>query len=71
MNDFIKWMIKACISMVAWVFILSIRWNGRPIFYHANELFVQNSIVRAVDSEFAELWWRLTSKGEEARERTM
>lgn len=71
MNDLMKWFFKALLSMVVWVFILSIRWDGRPIFYHASDLFVQNALVRAVDSELAELWWRVTNKGEEAKEKAM
>lgn len=71
MNDFMKWLFKALTSMIIWVFVLSIRWDGRPIFYHANDIFVQNALVRAVDAELAELWWRVTHKGEEAKEKTM
>ena len=71
MNDFIKWLFKALISMILWVFVLSIQWNGRPIFYHANDILVQNSLVRAVDSEIAEIWWQVTNKGEQAKEKAM
>lgn len=71
MNDFIKWLSKVLLSMVVWVFLLSIQWEGRPIFYHANDLLVQNAVVRAVDAELGEIWQRLTEKGEDQAEKAM
>ena len=59
MNDAVKWLLKVLLHAVLWVFILSIRWDGRPVFNYANELLVQNSLVRAVDDELGDLWVRL------------
>ena len=60
MNDALKWLLKVLLHAVLWVFILSIRWDGRPVFNYANEILVQNSLVRAVDDELGDLWYRLT-----------
>ncbi|MEN9834493.1 MAG: hypothetical protein RL011_686, partial [Pseudomonadota bacterium] len=40
-------------------FVLSIRQDGRPLFYHANNLLVQNTIVRTVDEGLTDVWGRL------------
>lgn len=71
MNDLLRWFSKAILSMILWVFILSIRWNDKPIYYYAHEFFVKNSLVQAVDAELAELWWRVVNKGDEVKEKAM
>lgn len=71
MNDLFKWLVKGVLSMIVWVFILSIRWNGRPIYYYAQDVLVKNSIVKALDAEIGEIWWRLTNKNQDIREKTM
>ena len=58
MNDFMKWCFKVLLSAVVWVFILSVRWDGRPMFNYASEVLVQNAFVRAVDDEAGTLWTR-------------
>ncbi len=61
MNDLMKWLGKTTLLMVAWVFILSINVSGRPLFYHANEVIVQNAMVAAIDEELGDLWYRLSN----------
>lgn len=39
---------------VVWVYILSIRIGGQTIFHYANDIFVQNRIVEAIDRSFAD-----------------
>jgi hypothetical protein len=58
MNDILKWVGKLVLQSIMWVFILSIQWDGRSLFYHANETLVQNQFVRNVDEELAQLWTR-------------
>ena len=56
MDALIKWLGKTSLTAIAWVFVLSIHWNGQPIFNHAYDVLIDNSIVRAIDEKFAELW---------------
>lgn len=56
MNDIVKWIGKFFLHSILWVFILSIQWNGKSLFYYANETLVQNDLVRTVDHELAQLW---------------
>lgn len=60
MRDHLKRLGKFALTFIMWVFILSIRVDGRTIFSHANDVLVQNSIVAAIDSELAGLWYRIT-----------
>lgn len=36
---------------VIWVFVLSIRVDGRTLFHHANDVLVNNQIVAAIESQ--------------------
>lgn len=56
MNGIIKWVIKSVLTAMFWVFILSITVEGRSLFSYANEVLVQNSIVRSVDEQLAKVW---------------
>ena len=56
MNDIIKWCFKSFATAILWVFLLSINVQGRTVFSYANELLVQNPIVRMVDEELSETW---------------
>ena len=60
MREHLKKLGKFSLTAMLWVFILSIRVEGQTLFAHANGVLVQNSIVRAVDSERANLWYRIT-----------
>ena len=60
MDGFIKWLGKTGLTAIIWVFILSITWNGRTMFSYANELLIQNSLVRTLDSKLAEMWDNVT-----------
>lgn len=60
MNDFVKWLLKFSFQAILWVFLLSIRVDGRPIFNYANEVFVQNQLVQTVDEELGDLYHRLS-----------
>lgn len=59
MRDFLKRVGKIILYAVLWVFILSIRMNGRTLFSYGNDFLIQNSIVRTVDEHLAEGWYRL------------
>jgi hypothetical protein len=56
-NDFMKWVVRTIVSMVCWVFILSIRVNNAPLFQHGHDILVDNSLVRTIDRELGELWY--------------
>lgn len=60
MDAFIKWLGRTSLTAVIWVFILSIHWNGRPLFDHAYDVLIDNSIVRAIDEKVAEVWENVT-----------
>lgn len=59
MNDLLKWAGKLTLQAIFWVFILSIKYHGRPVFNYANDTLVQNSMVQTVDESLADLWQRL------------
>ena len=56
MNDLIKWTAKTLVSAIVWVFILSIEYQNRPLFSYANQVFVQNEVVQAIDQELSRVW---------------
>lgn len=58
MNDILKWLIKTLGLAVVWVFILSIEVRGRTLFSHANEILVQNDLVRTLDAELSEAFYK-------------
>ena len=59
MNDLIKWAVKTTATAIFWVFVLSINLDGRTLFSHANEMLVQNSVVRLADEELRVVFDRL------------
>ena len=56
MDRILKWLLRTALQGIVWVFILSISVDGRPLFSHAQDVLVQNTVVRAVDEQLAELW---------------
>ena len=64
MNEIIKWLGKLAIHAVFWIFVLSIRWDGRTLFSYGHDTLVQNSFVQAIDEELADLWYRLSETAE-------
>lgn len=61
MNDFFKWLWRSLWLGLVWVFILSVTWSGKPLFYHLNQLLVQNELVRTADYELAKTWDKLVT----------
>ena len=61
---FSRWLLARRIILlllpIFWVFALSITVKGQPLFNYANEVFVQNDIVRFLDSELGELWTKIS-----------
>ncbi len=49
-KEALKWLGRTSISAIFWVFILSIRYDGRTLFSYANNFLVQNSFLQVVDS---------------------
>lgn len=56
-NDFMKWVVRSIVSMICWIFILSIKVNNAPLFQHGHDILVDNSLVRTIDREIGELWY--------------
>ncbi len=56
MRDFVRWLSKALLTGVVWVFILSIDIKDQMVFFWAHDLFVQNSLVQAVDRQIDQAW---------------
>lgn len=61
MKDLVKWLVKTAFVAIAWVFILSIQIDDRPLFSYANEIIIENSVVEALDVEVGEFLERLYS----------
>jgi len=64
MKEWLKKISRIALAMVIWVFVLSINVSGKPLFYHANDVLVQNDIVRAIDEEVSGFWtkFKMTAK---------
>ena len=56
MNDFLKWLARTLAIAVVWVFIFSVHVKGQTVFHYANDILVQNELVRTIDSELGDLW---------------
>jgi hypothetical protein len=65
-NGAISWLFKIALQMVFWVFLLSIRWDGRTLFDRAHEILVDNSVVAEVDREASRIWARFQASVGEA-----
>lgn len=59
MQDLLKRLLKVIAQGILWVFILSIQWKGNPVFHYAHEVFVDNALVAAIDTELGEIWYKL------------
>ncbi len=62
MGDRTKRVLKFIGLGVVWVYILSIRIGNQTIFFHANDILVQNQIVEAIDRQLADSWDSLSTK---------
>jgi hypothetical protein len=52
---------KICLWLaqgVLWLFIFSVHVQGRTLFDHGHEIFVQNRFIQALDEELAEIWYK-------------
>ena len=61
MKDLVKWLVKTAFVAVAWVFILSIQVDDRPLFSYAHDIIIENSVVEALDVEIGEFLERVYS----------
>ncbi len=59
-NDFMKWFGRNLLIAVVWVFIFSINIKGQTLFTHSNEVLVQNEIVRAIDEQIGQIWYKIS-----------
>tara|TARA_B100001094_G_C18165218_1_gene791652 strand:- start:634 stop:870 length:237 start_codon:yes stop_codon:yes gene_type:complete len=54
----LKMLFKLMLSGSCWVFVLSIPYQGVPLFWHAEDLIVRNKLVQALDYQLGVLWER-------------
>ena len=62
MSDKTKKILKFFGVGIIWVYILSIRVSGHTLFFHANDIFVQNQIVASIDQTFEDSYMKLQEK---------
>ena len=55
-----SFVVRMFLSMILWVFLLSLPWNGRPIFLELNGIFVQNDIVAFIGDEIQHIWGKVS-----------
>jgi len=65
MNRLFVWIFKNFIFMILWVFILSIRWDGRTFFSYLHETFIIDSFVGDLSDQLVDLWQNLLVKMQE------
>lgn len=63
-SPMVSWIIKNIIIALFWLAILSIEFGGKPLFYTAHDLVIDNRVVQAVDQQARKLWANLTSNKE-------
>jgi len=59
-GDIARWASKFIFYLIIWVFILSLRWEGRTLFDRAHEVIIENPLVELIDEELNDLWVRLS-----------
>ncbi len=59
MNERLKKTGRIAMYAVLWIFILSIRVDGKTLFQYGHGIFVENRIVGAVDHQATLMWTRL------------
>lgn len=59
MKENLKKLGKLVLTAVIWVFVFSVNIGGKPIFYHANEVLVQNQFVQDIDEEVSNFYFKL------------
>ena len=69
-QDMVKWGWKILLSLVCWVFLLSIRVDGETLFDKAHAVIVENPVVEAVDEELGELWYIIKETARATMENT-
>jgi len=59
MRDLLRHVGKVIIQGIIWVFILSISWNGKTLYSISYDLLIDNTLVRTLDAELADVWYKL------------
>jgi hypothetical protein len=52
----IRWLLKNLLVGIVWVLLLSVVVNGKPLFFHAHEVLVENAVVEALDTGISSVW---------------
>lgn len=59
LNDILKRFAKVSLIGIAWVFVFSFRFDGRPLYFYAHDIFIDNALVRTVDEEATAMWIKI------------
>ena len=60
MKDYLKRLGRILLHASFWIFVFSVRWDGRTLFSYGNEILVQNRIVKAIDESMGDIWYRVS-----------
>ena len=60
----IGWIVKNIFLALFWVFVLSIDYNGRPFFYTAHKVMIDNPLAQKIDLEIRSVWASLVDDNE-------
>ncbi|NRA64346.1 MAG: hypothetical protein HRU19_07670 [Pseudobacteriovorax sp.] len=69
MGSIVKWILKHTLVAAFWVFVLSIQVQGRPLFFLAHSILIDNTLVRNMDRHISELWVEITMTASETYEK--
>ena len=57
--NIVIWTAKLAISAIVWVYILSFEVSGKALYFHANEIIVQNQVVKETETQIGILWEKI------------
>lgn len=55
-SEIASFVMKALLSLVVWVFVLSVEIEDKMLFEHAHGFLVDNEIVTALKGQMNEIW---------------
>ena len=55
-KDIVSLFIKLSIQFVFWVFVLSVSWDGEPLFNKAHKILVKNELVETISEKSLIVW---------------
>ncbi|MBI2602519.1 MAG: hypothetical protein HYW48_05625 [Deltaproteobacteria bacterium] len=49
LKELVKWVFRTIIQMITWVYVLSLPFNGLPLYEHARSVLVDNRVVDLIE----------------------